>query len=184
MLLMSRLAIPSRDDAPSDTREALDAVHRQLGRVPGFDRLVASSVAAFRGYSALSDALAGAIDIKIRERVALAIAQENGNDYCLSEHNYRALNFARIGPSEIGASRRCRSSDSKAEAAMRFAVEVVRTRGNVADGDLADIREAGFSDPQIVELVAFIGLNLFSNFLNQVAETEIDFPVIRSAEIA
>jgi len=178
---MPRLAIPSRDDAPEASREILNRVHDQLGTVPSFDRLMASSPAALRGHAAFTTALAGAIDVKTRERVALAIAQANGCDYCLSAHSYRAINIAKISPAEIDASRRCESRDPKAEAAMRFAVKIVNGRGDVSDEDLSEIRSAGFDDQQIVELVAFVGLNIFANYLNRVARTEIDFPAVRSA---
>lgn len=181
---MSRLAIPSRDEAPEASRALLDEIHDQLGVVPSFHRLVASSPAALRGYTALSGALASTLDIKIRERIALALAQENGCDYCLSSHNYRAINLAKISPDEIKSSRRGQSRNAKAEAAMRFAVDVMKTRGNVSDQDIADVRKAGFSDPEVVELVAYVGLNVFTNYLNQVAQTEIDFPLVRSAEAA
>jgi uncharacterized peroxidase-related enzyme len=181
---MSRLRIPTRDDAPLASRELLDEIHDQLGVVPSFYRLLASSPAALRGYTAFSGALAGVLDVKVRERIALALAQENGCDYCLSAHTYRATNLAKISPDEIELSRRCRSSNAKAEAAMKFAVLVMRARGNVLDLDIADIRQAGFSDPEIVEIVAHVCLNVFTNSLNHVAQTEIDFPLVRSAQLA
>jgi uncharacterized peroxidase-related enzyme len=179
---MSRLTIPNRDDVPEASRALLSAVHDQIGTVPGFYRLVASSPATLRGYTAFSSALDEVIDLKTRERIAIAIAQENGCDYCLSAHSYCAINLAKIGPAEIESSRHCRSRDAKAAAAMRFAVEVSRSHGGVSDQDLHDVRAADFSDAQIVEIIACVSINLFTNSLNRVARTDIDFPIVRSAQ--
>jgi alkylhydroperoxidase family enzyme len=67
---------------------------------------------------------------------------------------------------------------------VRFAVEVAKTRGGVSGADIAAVKEAGFSEAQIVEIVALVTENVFTNFLNKVAETEIDFPVLHTAEAA
>ena len=177
---MSRIAIPTRDDAPSASQSILDAVHKQLGVVPNLFRLLASSPAALAGYMGLSGALKKVLDVKTRERIALAVAQVNGCDYCLSAHSYLGLNVAKIGPEEIAFNRQGGSGDPTAAAAVRFAAKVAEQRGHVADADLAAVRLAGFSDAQIVEIVALVAENVFTNFLNEVALTDIDFPVVRA----
>lgn len=181
---MSRIAIPSLDDAPEASRPALDAVRKQLGVVPNLFRLVASSPAALAAFTGFNGALARTLDVKTRERIALAVAQVNGCDYCLSAHSYLGLNLARISPEEIALNRKGGSSDPKADAAVRFAVRVTQARGHVADADIAAVREAGFTDGQLVEIVALVAENSFTNYLNEVARTEIDFPVVRAAELA
>ena len=181
---MPRLDVPPRDDAPEDARGLLDQVHAQLGLVPGIFRLMASSPATLKGYMGLSAAVGEVVDVKLRERISLALAQVTGCDYCLSAHNYRAINLARIGPEEIELSRRGGASCPRAAAAVRFALAVFQTGGKVADADLAEVRSAGFTDPQIVEIVALVALNLFANYLAQVAALDIDYPVVRSAELA
>lgn len=181
---MSRLSIPSRDAAPEASRDWLNQIHKQLGVVPSFFRLVGSSPAALKGYMALSTSLGQSVDVRLRERIGIAVAQANGCDYCLSSHNYRALNLAKIGPDEISRNREGLSNDATAEAAMRFAMAVVDRRGRVSDGDISAVRSAGFTDPQIVEIVALVALNLFTNYLNEVAQTEIDFPIVRAADPA
>ena len=177
---MSRIAIPTRDDAPSASQPILDAVHKQLGVVPNLFRLLASSPAALAGYMGLSGALKKVLDVKTRERIALAVAQVNGCDYCLSAHSYLGLNVAKIGPEEIALNRKGGSGDPTAAGAVRFAAKVAEQRGHVADADLAAVRLAGFSDAQIVEIVALVAENVFTNFLNEVALTDIDFPVVRA----
>jgi uncharacterized peroxidase-related enzyme len=181
---MSRLAIPARDDVPDASKPILDAVHGQLGVVPNMFRLIASSPAALQGFAANNGALAKTLDVKTRERIALAVAQVNGCDYCLSAHAYLGLNLAKISKEEVALNRKGESGDPKADAALRFATKIVRARGQVSDGDIQAVRDAGFTDGQIVDIIAVAAENIFTNLLNLVAETDIDFPVVRAAEAA
>jgi uncharacterized peroxidase-related enzyme len=179
---MSRIAIPTREDAPAAAQPLLDAVAKQLGVVPNLFRLVALSPAALQGLLGLNGALTKALDVKTRERIALAVAQVNGCDYCLSAHTYLGLNLAKLGEAEVGLNRAGASSDPKADAAVRFAAKVTQARGKVSDGDLAAVRAAGFSDAQIIEIVVVVAENVLTNFVNLVADTDIDFPVVRADE--
>jgi len=124
------------------------------------------------------------LDVRTRERIAIAIAETNGCDYCLSAHTYLGLNLAKITPEDAALARKGSSTDPKAAAAIRFAVQVARTRGGVSDADIAAVKQAGFSEAQIVEIVALVVENVFTNYLNRVAQTDIDFPVLQTAEAA
>lgn len=181
---MTRLAIPSRETAHAASAPLLDAVEKQLGLVPNLFRLVGLSPAALGGLLGLSGALAKTLDVRTRERIALAVAQVNGCDYCLSAHSYLALNLAKLDEAEIALNRRGRSGDPRADAAVAFAAKVATHRGRVSDGDVAAVKLAGFSEAQVVEIVALVAENVFTNFVNNVAETEIDFPVVRAAQAA
>ena len=177
---MSRIAIPaSIEAAPAAARPLLDAVNKQLGLVPNLFRLIATSPAALEGYLGLNGALAkGALDAKTRERIALAVAQINGCDYCLSAHAYLGKNLAKLDDAEINANRKGMSNDAKADAAVRFAVRIVSTRGQIETGDLTAVRAAGYSEAQIIEIVLHVALNTLTNYVNNVAETDVDFPVV------
>ena len=177
---MSRLPIPARDDVPEASKLILDAVHKQLGVVPNMFRLIALSPAALQGFAANNGALGKALDVKTRERIALAVAQVNGCDYCLSAHTYLGLNLAKITPEEIALNRQGESGDAKADAAVRLAVKLARERGRVDAADIETVRSAGFSDAQIVEIVAVVAENIFTNMLNVMAGTDIDFPIVRA----
>jgi len=181
---MSRIAIPTRDAAPAASQPILDAVNAQLGVVPNLFRLVSLSPAALTGLTGLMGALDKALDLKTRTRIALAVAQVNGCDYCLSAHTYLGLNAAKITPDEIALNRNGRSGEPKADAAVSFAARVAQERGRVRDADLAAVRQAGLTDAQIIEIVALAVLNVFTNFVNNVAETDIDFPEVRAAQAA
>ncbi|SEV87255.1 carboxymuconolactone decarboxylase family protein [Luteibacter sp. 329MFSha] len=181
---MSRINIPSLDDAPIASRPTLEAIRKQLGVVPNIFRLAGNSPVALAALTGLQGTLAKTFDVKTRERIALAVAEVNGCDYCLSAHTYIGLNMAKIGPEEIALNRQGASSDPAANAAVAFAAKVARARGRVSDADLAEVRAAGFADAQIVEVIALVAENVFTNFLNEAAQTDIDFPVVRRGEAA
>jgi len=183
---MSRLAIPtSIETAPSASQALLQAVKKQLGVVPNLFRLVSNSAAALEGYLGLSGALGkGKLPAQTRERIALAVAEINGCDYCLSAHTYLGKNLAHLDDAEMTANRSGASNDPMADAAVRFASKVVRERGHVSDEDVRAVKMAGYDDAQIIEIVQHVALNTWTNYINLVAETEIDFPVVTARKAA
>lgn len=176
---MTRITYPdSIEAAPEASRPLLEEVNKMLGSTPNLFRLASVSPAALEGYLGIFGALGkGKLPAPTRERVALAIAEYNKCGYCLSAHTYLAANLAKLSPEEIAANRQGRSTDAKADAAVAFAMNVAENRGHVADDDLAAVRAAGYDDAQIVEIVQHVALNVWTNYLNSVARTEIDFPV-------
>jgi uncharacterized peroxidase-related enzyme len=177
---MSRIPTPaSIEAAPAASQPMLEAVKKQLGLAPNMFRLIANSPAALEGYLGLNSALGkGQIDLKMRERIALAVAERNSCDYCLSAHTYLGKNLAKLDDAEIDANRDGSSSDVKAAAAVRFAVKVVQERGHVSAADVEAVKAAGYSDAQVVEIVLHVALNTLTNYVNVVAATDIDFPVV------
>ncbi len=177
---MSRISVPaSIDAAPAAAQPLLAEVAKQLGSVPNLFRLVATSPAALEGYLGMSGALGkGRLPAATRERIALAVAEYNGCGYCLSAHSYLASNLARLSAEEIAANRAGRSTEAKADAAVRFALKVAENRGRVANEDLQGVRAAGYDDGQIIEIIQHVALNIWTNYLNEVAGTEIDFPAV------
>ena len=175
---MNRLTIPTLEQSPAASRPMLDAVNKQLGVVPNLFRLVGTSPAALEGYLGLSKALGkGSIDAATGERIALAIAGVNQCGYCLSAHAYLGKNLVKLDDAEIAANRGGGSGNAKADAAVRFAVQVARARGHVADAEVQAVKGAGFSEAEIIEIVLHVALNTWTNYINEVARTTIDFPV-------
>jgi uncharacterized peroxidase-related enzyme len=183
---MSRITIPaSIEDAPEASQPLLKSVEKQLGSVPNLFRLAGVSTAALEGYLGIFSALGkGTLPAPTRERIALAVAQINGCNYCLSAHTYLGSRLAKLDTAEIAANRAGRSNDSKADAAVRFAVKVTELRGHVSSEDLQSVRSAGYDDGQIIEIVQHVALNIWTNYLNEVAQTEIDFPVAKALAAA
>ncbi|WP_417412396.1 carboxymuconolactone decarboxylase family protein [Hoeflea sp.] len=183
---MPRIPTPATiDAAPAAAQPLLEAVKKQIGSAPNLFRITATSPAALEGYLSLNGALAkGALDAATRERIALAVAQVNSCRYCLAAHTYLGKNIAKLGDAEIAANRDGHSSDPKADAAVSFARKVTIDRGAITDADFALVRAAGYSDAEIVEIVAHVALNTLTNYINEVFETEVDFPVVPLTQAA
>jgi uncharacterized peroxidase-related enzyme len=174
---MSRLSIPTADQTAQATQPLLAAVKQQLGVVPNLMKLLGHSPAALEGYLSLNGALAkGKLDAQLRERMALAVAEFNGCDYCLAAHDYLGRNLVKLSDGEIHAAREGHSENSRADAALQFALHVAEQRGHVTDTDLARLRGAGFDEASTIEIVVNVALNVLTNYMNNVAQTEIDFP--------
>jgi uncharacterized peroxidase-related enzyme len=178
---MTRIAtIASIEAAPPAAQPLLEGAKKALGSVPNLFRTVANSPAGLEGYLGLNGALSkGSLDAKTRERIALAVAEINGCGYCLSAHAYMGKNLAKLDDAEITANRNGASNDPKADAAVGFAAKIVRERGHVSDADVAAVKLAGYDDAQIIEIVLHVALNTLTNYVNEVAKTEIDFPVVK-----
>lgn len=183
---MSRIPTPaSINAAPAASRPLLEAVKRQLGIVPNLFRLVSNSPVALEGYLGVLGALnKGALPAPTRERIALAVAEINRCNYCLSAHTYLGKNVAKLDDAEITANRSGASNDPKADAAVRFAAKIARERGHVGEDDVRAVKLAGYDDAQVIEIVQHVALNTWTNYINEVAKTEIDFPVVTARKAA
>lgn len=183
---MSRLAIPATiEAAPAASQPMLEAVKRKLGLAPNLFRLVATSPAALEALLGLSGALAkGGISATTGERIALAVSEIDGCDYCLSAHTYVAKNLAKLDDAEITANRSGASNELKADAAVRFAAKVARERGHVSEADVGAVKRAGYDDAQVIEIVLHVALTTLTNYVNEVAKTAIDFPLVNNRRAA
>lgn len=183
---MSRIPTPATiDAAPVASKPMLEAVKKKLGIAPNLFRLVANSPAALEGYLGLMEALGkGTLPAATHERIALAVAEINGCSYCLSAHTYLGRNVAKLDDAEIAANRTGTSNDAKASAAVRFAANVAKARGHVNDADVRAVKAAGYDDAQVIEIVLHVALNTWTNYVNEVGGTEIDFPAATARKIA
>lgn len=173
---MSRLTPLPVESATGKSQDLFAAVKGKLGMVPNMMRTMAHSPEVLEGYLGLSGALGrGTLSAKVREQIALVVSEANGCDYCLAAH--AALGrMVGLTAEQIGDSRRGEAIDPKVDAILRFARKIVDHRGQVNDADLAEVREAGYSDAAIAEVVAHVALSVFTNYFNIVAATEVDFP--------
>jgi uncharacterized peroxidase-related enzyme len=173
---VSRFKAISPESATGNTRDLLEAVNADFGMVPNMMRTLANAPAVLEGYLNLCDSLRkGKLPARTRQQLALAISQANQCDYCVAAHSAIGKTVG-LTAEQIQDSRLGTAVDSKAAALIRFARKVVENRGRVTDRDVNGIREAGFDDGAIAEVVANVALNIFTNYFNQVAGTEIDFP--------
>ena len=173
---MSRLHQIKPESSTGRAKELLDAVQGKLGLVPNMTRAMVNSPAVLDGYLSLSGALTkGSLSAKIREQIALTVAEKNDCDYCLAA-NSTIGKMVGLSIDQIQDSRRGSAVDPKVDALLRFASKVVQVQGKVSDSDLQVVRHAGFDDGAIAEVVANVALNIFTNYFNHVAGTVIDFP--------
>jgi uncharacterized peroxidase-related enzyme len=181
---MPRIAIPNRDDAPAESQAILDNVNKMLGFVPNHYRLMSISPNALGGWAGLMGSLAKTLDVKTRDGISLAVSEANGCDYCLAAHSYISTNLAKITPEEIALNRQGRSGDPKRQAAVAFAKALIETRGRVSDAQFAAVKDAGWTDPNIVEMIALTAQFLLTNFMNNAVQTPIDFPEVSPPKAA
>ncbi|GAA3336254.1 carboxymuconolactone decarboxylase family protein [Amorphoplanes nipponensis] len=176
---MSTLPLIDPATATGKTADLLAAVQRGLGVTPNMTRAMANAPALLDGYLALSGALAkGSLKAATRERLALAVAQDNACDYCLSAHSYLAEHAAKLSADDIAAARKGDNDDPKIAALLTFAVAVNTARGSVTAHDLDLVRAAGASDEEIAEVIGHVALNVLTNYFNKAAAVDIDFPVV------
>ena len=175
---MNRINVVDRSSASSEQRALIDAIQSQLGMVPNFLKVFANSPAALRAFLGLHGiANEGDLDLQTRERIALALAQQNACQYCVSAHTAIGRK-AGLSVAEIEANRAGASQDAKAAAAVKFARALVAHMGEVTTAELLEVRNAGYSDAQIVEIITHVGLNILTNIIGKASRVEIDFPAV------
>lgn len=177
----SRLKPVDINAASGSTKEVLDAVKAKMGRVPNIFQLMANSPAAVKGYLNFSEALSGGVlSAKLREQIAITCAEVHVCEYCLSAHHAIGKSIG-MTDAELQEARVERASDPKSDAALSLTRLLLTRRGDIPDSSLEPIRAAGLSDAEIAEIVANVGLNVFTNYFNLLAKTELDFPQVKTA---
>jgi len=142
----------------------------------------AASPIAFNAWATLFGSLSKALDVKTRDSIGLTVSEVNGCDYCLTVHSYTAEHLAKLTAEEIILARKGHASEPKRDAAIQFARRVIETRGKVGDDDVKAVRDAGYSDANVIEIVALVAMYSLTNFFNNVFDPEKDFPAVAPAE--
>ena len=173
---MSRLTQVQPDVATGEARELLTAVKTKMGMVPNMTKALANSPAALNAYLQFSGALTnGVLPAKIREQISLSVGQATHCDYCVSARSVIGK-MVGLTPDQILGSRRGGDADAKSNAILRFTRSILETKGKVSDPELLELRNLGVTEAEIAEVVANVALNIFTNYFNHVADTDIDFP--------
>lgn len=175
---MQRVAAVNPAAVTGKTKQLLDGVQAKLGMTPNMMKTMASGPAALEAYLNFSAALGtGHLDAKFREQIALAVGQANSCEYCLSAHSAIGK-MVGLKPDEIVNSREAHSGDAKRDAGLQFVQALVVQRGEVTDRAVEHVKAAGYSDGDIAEIIANVAINIFTNYFNHVARTDVDFPVV------
>ena len=176
---MSKLPLLQSSDAPPRSREILDATEAKIRMVPNLYRALAASPAALQAYVQMTETLsAGVLPAKTRESLAVAIAEANRCEYCLSAHTAIGK-MVGLKDDAILEARAGRAADSRLQAILDLARNMVLRHGQIVPGDFESAKAAGVTDAEVAEVAAHVGLNTFTNYFNNLVETDIDFPRVK-----
>lgn len=180
----TRIKTLNPETTTGESKELFDAVNKKLGFIPNLVKVFGNSPATLKSYLSLGElAASGNFSNKFREQLALAIAEENACNYCLSAHTaigkMNGLSEEQTEQSRLGL-----SGDEKTQAGLKFAKLVTRSRGQVTTDDIQAVKEAGYNDEDVLEIILNVVSNSLTNYVNHLAETEIDFPEVKSGQFA
>ena len=177
---MNRVPLIDRNDTTPERKALLDQIHGAFGTTPNMFRAVANSTAALQSMWSAFGALgsSGTLGAKLSEQIAVAVANRNACEYCLAAHTALGRKAGATGD-EMAAAQQGQASDPATQAALRFALQVVEHRGQIGADEVQRLRDAGFSDEAVVEILAHVALNLFTNYVNVAFDVPVDFPAVK-----
>src|SRR3546814_829406 len=178
---MVRTAALKPEQVPADSKPTLDTFTKNIGFTPNMLATVALSPIAFNAWATLLGAMSKALDVKTRDSIGLAVSEVNGCNYCLTLHSFTAEHMAKLPANEIILARKGHANDPKRDAAVQFARKVIETRGKVSDADLKAVRDAGYTDANVMEIIALVAQYSLTNFFNNVFDPDKDFPAVTPA---
>ncbi|MGV6876643.1 carboxymuconolactone decarboxylase family protein [Pseudochelatococcus sp. B33] len=181
---MTRITLIDPKEATGTVGDQLGQIKSAFGFVPNMFKAAANSPAALASVWGSFGALGeGRIGAKLGEQIAVAIADRNNCRYCLAAHTGLGRK-AGATQQEMAEAQAGRSDDPRTAAVLAFAISVVESRADIATSDVDALRAAGFDDGEIVEILAHIALNLFTNYLNVALDIPIDFPGVKLTRAA
>ncbi|HSH97382.1 MAG: carboxymuconolactone decarboxylase family protein [Methylophilaceae bacterium] len=173
---MARINVVTTQTANDEQKSLFTAIEAQLGGVPNFLRGLANSPTALKAFLGLYGIThGGSLDNQTAERLAIALAQQNECEYCLSAHSAFGKK-AGLSKEEISENRLGNSEDIRAGVAVKFAKELVANMGDITTADIQGMHAAGYSDSDIVEVITHVAMNVFTNILAKSTQIDIDFP--------
>lgn len=173
---MPRIAPATIETAPDNAKPLMEAVQKKFGGIPNILATMGHSAAVLGSYLQLGEQLShSSLSPALREQLALAIAGKNQCGYCASAHTAIGAGL-KLEADEMTQNLSGQATDAKTQAAIDFVVKLVEQRGHVSDADVQAVKDAGYSDAQVLEMVVVVTMNIFTNYFNHVVDTEIDFP--------
>jgi len=173
---MSRVNQVTPEKASGKVKDFYEAIQKKMGRIPNIFLNMGNSPAVLEGYLSLSDAVGHtSLSPQLREQIALAVGQANHCNYCLSAHTTIAKG-AGIADNDIIKARQGQSHDPKIQSILKFVKHVVETRGNINNHDVSNLKAAGVTDHELVEIILVIAINMFTNYFNHITDPKVDFP--------
>jgi uncharacterized peroxidase-related enzyme len=181
---MAQIKIVDPAQATGKSKELLAALQKNIKSVPNLAKTLANSPAALKAWMEFDGALAkGSLSANLRQEIALAVGQKNGCEYCVSAHTVIGK-FTGLTDQQILNSRQGQGTSPKDTAALTFARELLEKRGRVPASSIQALREHGFTDGEITEIVAHVALNIFTNYFNTALDVDVDFPRVALQQVA
>jgi len=178
---MARATALKPEQVPAESKPTLDMFTKNIGFTPNMLATFAQSPIAFNAWAALLGSLSKALDVKTRDSIGLAVSEVNGCNYCLTVHSFTAKHMAKLPAEDVILARKGHATDPKRDAAVQFARKIIESRGHVTDADLQAVRDAGYTDANIMEIVALVAMYSLTNFFNNVFNPDKDFPAVAPA---
>ena len=174
---------PNQNPSP-EAQETLNAVEAKLGMVPNIFKTFAHSPAVLDFYMQGSGALGNtSISAQLRESIALTVAGVNSCDYCASAHTAIGAG-AGLSADELASNLHAKSDEAKTQAALDFSLKLVNSQGNATDADVQALKDAGYTEGEVLEITAVVAFNIFTNYFNHVADTDVDFPLVSTGDVS
>jgi uncharacterized peroxidase-related enzyme len=179
--MMARATALTPEQVPAESKPTLDAFSKNIGFTPNMMATFAQSPIAFNAWATLLGSLSKTLDVKTRDSIGLAVSEVNGCNYCLTVHSFTAEHMAKLPADDIILARKGHATDPKRDAALQFARKVIESRGKVGDADLKAVRDAGYTEANVIEIVALVAMYSLTNFFNNVFDPDQDFPAVKPA---
>ncbi|MFZ6648972.1 carboxymuconolactone decarboxylase family protein [Undibacterium sp. TJN25] len=175
---MSRIAMIDQPSAGDEQQVLFNDMLAEFGGVPNIFKIVANSPVALRAFLGIGIiGKEGSLDAETRERIALALAQKNESEYCISAHTESGKK-AGLSDSEIITARMGSSDNAHAAVAVKFALSLMEKKGDVGALELVEVRSSGYTESDIVEIFLHVGMNFLANMISKASRVELDSPTV------
>ena len=169
-----RISAPDLEDSPEGSQVDLNVLKKRIGFIPNVYKVLSNSPNVLSGFINFQSALGKTLDLKTRNGIALAVSERNGCEYCLSAHTHHASKGANTSEEEIALNRQGKSTNPKIGAAAKFAVKIIANKGRLDTDDLQELKTVGYTDAQIVEIIAFSVQVTFTNLISIASDIQPD----------
>ena len=178
----TRIQLPAAENVPAVSQPILEGYKKNLGVVPNFFTLISRSPDTLKAVANMHALLGKSLGHKTRERIHIMTAEVNGCNYCLTAHTYVGGKYTGLSAEDMELNRGGHSTDAQADAALTFAYKVAKQRGHIENADIEAVRAAGYTDEQIIDLVAETAFSFVTNLFNNTFQTELDasFPALKT----
>ncbi len=175
---MPRIELQNPESATGERKEILSQIHKAFGTTPNMFKVISNSTPALKMmWSAFGALGSGKLGAKLGEQIAVAVADVNRCEYCLAAHTALGKG-AGLTAETMSQAQSAKSSDPRTQAALTFAVKLVKERANISPDDVATLKKAGFHDEEVAEILAHVALNIFTNYTNVAFDVPLDFPKV------